>query len=83
MLWTFNNWNIIQLTNKTTLSEDFYEIHKVDRDGISEYVESFVQSVKYGDINKAYSTKMGYYAIKYMSDAIKFQEYITSDGQVR
>ena len=32
---SFNNWNIIHFTNKTTCSEEFDEVHKVFLDGIS------------------------------------------------
>ena len=49
----FNNWNIIQFTNKTTSSEDFDSLHKVVLDYISDNMDSLVQLGKYGDINAA------------------------------
>ena len=39
---TFNNWNIIQFTNKTTSSEDIEKVHKFVLDGISENMASLV-----------------------------------------
>ena len=39
----FNNWNIIQFTNKTTSSEDFDAVHKLVLDHISENMASLVQ----------------------------------------
>ena len=35
VLGSFNDWNIIQFTNKTTSSEEFYDAHKVVLDYIS------------------------------------------------
>ena len=34
VLGSFNNWNIIQLSQKSTSSDAFYEIHQVVLDGI-------------------------------------------------
>ena len=36
LLWSFNNWNIIPLSQKSTPSDEFYEIHQVVLDGISD-----------------------------------------------
>ena len=47
----FNNWNIIQFTNKTTSSEDFDSVHKVVIDIISGNKASLVQLRKYGAVN--------------------------------
>ena len=66
MLVFFNNWNIIQFTNKTASSEDFDLLHKLVLDGISENMDSLVQLGKYGAIDAAYKTTMGYYMIKYV-----------------
>ena len=43
VLGSFDNWNIIQFTNKTTSIEDFDAVHKVVIDGISENMASLVQ----------------------------------------
>ena len=64
VLVSFNNWNIIQFTNKTTPIEDFDAEHKVVLYGISENTASLVQFGKYGDINAEDPTTMGYYVIK-------------------
>ena len=44
--------------NKTTSSEDFYEIHKFVIDGIRENMTSLAHTGKYGAINTADSTKV-------------------------
>ena len=43
-------------------------VHKVVLDGISENVASLVQLGKYGAINAADPTTMGYYVIKFLSE---------------
>ena len=48
---TYNNWNIIELTPKSTPLEAFDEINKVVLDKISENMNSLVQSGMYGSIN--------------------------------
>ena len=64
VLDSFNNWNIIQFTNKTTSSEEFYAVHKVFLDGISDNIAYLVQIGKYGVINATDTSTMGYYVIK-------------------
>ena len=51
VLGSFNNWNIIQLSQKSTPSDSFDEIHHVVLDGISDNMASFVEPGKYGDNN--------------------------------
>ena len=70
---TFNNRNMIQLTNKTTSSDNFDDICKVFLDVISDNVESLVLYRNNCDINTYNTTKMGYYIVKYMSDAFTLQ----------
>ena len=79
---SFNNWNTIQFTNKTTSSEDFDEVHKVLLDCISDNMASFVQLGKCGAINAAYTITMGYYVIKVISEPYTLQEDQTTNGQV-
>ena len=67
MLVSFNKRNTIHFTNKSISTEDFDIVHKVVIDGISENMASLVQLYKYGDINAAGPTTMGYYMIKYLS----------------
>ena len=66
---SFNNWNIFTLSHKSTKSEAFEEIHQVVLDGISENMASFFQSGKYGAMNTIDTSKMGYYVIKFVSEA--------------
>ena len=82
MLFTFNNCNIIQLTNKNTSNEDFDNIHKVFLDDISDNMTSLTNTGKYGAINKAYPTTMIYYVVKYMDEYFTLQEDITTDRQI-
>ena len=65
VLRSFNNWNIIQLSQKSTPSDAFDEIHQVVLDGISENMASLVESVKYGTINTTYTTTNGFYVIMF------------------
>ena len=51
LLGSFNNWNIILLSPKSTSSDTFDEIHQVVLDCISDNMESLVESGKYGAIN--------------------------------
>ena len=51
VLVSYNNWNIIELTPKSTPFDVFDEIYKVVIDRISENMNSLVQSGMCGDIN--------------------------------
>ena len=82
MLHCFNNWNIIKISNKTTTSEDFETIHQVILGGISENMFSLVQPGKYGATSTTYPTKLGYYVVKYVSEACILQEKNTRDGKI-
>ena len=64
MLGYFNKCNIIKFTNKTTLPEDFDDVHYVSLYDISENMESLAPTVKYGDINASDHKTMGYYILK-------------------
>ena len=68
MLGSLNNWNIINLTNKNTLSEDFDEVNQLVLDGISNNMSSLVHTGKYGAINVADPTTLGYYVVNYLSE---------------
>ena len=46
VLGAFNNWNIIEFSSKSTSSDIFDEIHQVVIDGISDNMESLVESGK-------------------------------------
>ena len=58
VLGSFNNWNIIILSHKSTTSEDFEEIHKVVLDLIGNNMESLVKTSKYSVINTTYLKKL-------------------------
>ena len=69
MLGNFNKWNIIQFSHKATSFEDIEKTHKVVLDCIGYNMAALVQTGKYGDINKRYTTKMVYHVIKLMLEA--------------
>ena len=43
---------------------------------------SLVQSSKYGAINTIGTSTMGYYVIKFFSEAYTLQDYTTCDGKI-
>ena len=65
VLGPFNNWNIIQLSHKSTPYDAFGEIHPVVLDGISDNMELLVEPGKYGAINTTETTTHGFYAIMF------------------
>ena len=67
VMGSYNNWNIIELTLKSTPYEAFDETHKVVLDRISENMASLVQSGMYGAINTDDATKNGFYVIQFLS----------------
>ena len=60
VLGSFNNWNIIQLSQKSKPSGAFDEIHQVVLSGISDSIVLLVESVKYGAINTTDTKKMDF-----------------------
>ena len=68
MLGSFKKWNIIQVINKKTTDKDFDAVHKVVLYGISGNMSALVQNGKYGTINTADPTTMGYYVAKFLSE---------------
>ena len=69
VLGSFNNWNIIQLLQKSTPSDAFYEIHQVALDRISDNTALLVKSGKYGEINTTDTATNGLYVIMFTSEA--------------
>ena len=65
VLGSFNNWNIIKILQKSTLSDEFDEIHQVVLDGISDNTASLFESGNYGAINTTYTSTNGFYAIMF------------------
>ena len=82
VLVSYNNWNIIELTLKSTPFEAFDEIHQVVLDEISENMASLVQPGMYGDITKDDTTANGFYVIQFISEEYTLQNNTKIDGQV-
>ena len=73
VLGAFNNWNIIELSSESTSSETFDEIHQVVLDGISDNMESLVESGKYEAMNTTDTSTKGFYVIMFTSGAYTLQ----------
>ena len=82
VLGFFNNWNIIQLSHKSTPSDAFDEVHQVVLDGISDNMALLFESGKYGSINKTDTTTNGFYIIMFTSEAYKLQDNTTIDVKI-
>ena len=82
VLGSFNNWNIIQLSHKSSPSELFYEIHQVLFYGISDHMASLVESGKYGSINTTDTATNGFYFIMFTSESYTLQYNTTIDGKI-
>ena len=79
VLWAFNNWNIIELSLKPTSSSTFDEIHRVVLDGISDNMDSLVESGTYGAINTTEKSTNAFYVIMFTSGAYKLQDNTWTD----
>ena len=75
-------WNIIQLSQKSSPSEAFDEIHQVVIDGISDNMVLFVEPGKYGAINTTDRATNGFNVIMFTSEAYTLQDNTTFDGQI-
>ena len=82
VLWSFNHWNIVQLSQKSTPSDAFDEMHQVVLDGISGNMASLVESGKYGAINTTDTTTNLFYVIMFASEAYTLQYNKTTDRQI-
>ena len=82
VLGSFNNWNIIELSPKSTSSDTFDEINQVVLGGISDNTALFVESGKYGAINTTDTSTNRFYFIIFKPGAYKLQEDTTIDGQI-
>ena len=82
VLGYFNNWNIIQLSSKSTSSDTFDEIRQVVLDGISNNTASLVESGKYGAINTTDTSTNVFYVIMFKTGAYTHQKNTTIDGQI-
>ena len=82
VLGFFHNWNIIQFSHKETSSEDLDKIHQVVLDSIRNSMYALVKTGNYYAINTIYSTTMGYYVIKFLSESYTLQEGTTYSGRI-
>ena len=80
VLGSFNNWNIIQLSQKSTPSDTFDEIHMVVLDVISDNMASLVESGKYSAINTTDTTNNEFCVIMFTSEANTLHENTTTYG---
>ena len=67
VLGSFNNWNIMQLSHKSTPYDALYKIHQVFLDGISDNMALLVESGKYGAINTTDTATNQFYVIIFTS----------------
>ena len=81
VLGSFNNWNIIQLSQKSTPSDAFDEIHQAVLDRISDNMALLVESVNYVVINTTDTATNGFYVIMFTSEAYTLQDNTTIDGK--
>ena len=82
VLGSFNNWNIIQLSQKSTPSDTFDQIHQVVIDGMSDNMALLVESGKYGAINTNDTETNWFYVLIFTSEAYTIQDNTTIDGQI-
>ena len=82
VLGAFNNWNIIQLSSKSTSSDTLDENNQVVLDGISDNISLLVESGTYGAINTTYTYTNGFYVIMLTPGAYTLQENTTIDGKI-
>ena len=73
VLGDFTNWNMIQLSSKSTSSDTFDGIHQVVLDVISDNMSSLVESDKYGAINTIDTYTNGFYVIMFKTGAYTLQ----------
>ena len=82
VLISFNNWNIIQMSQKVTHFEVFEGIHHVVLGGIGDNMASFFQYGKYVSIKTAYTSTDVYCVIKFISESYILQNNTQIDRQI-
>ena len=80
VLGSFNNWK--KLSQKSTSSDTFDEIHQVVLWGISDNTALLVESGKYGAINTADTSTNIFYVIMFTSGAYTLKVNTTIDGKI-
>ena len=78
----FNNWNMIQLSQESTPSDAFDEIHQVFIDGIIENMSSLSESGQYGAIDTTDTETNGFYVIMFQSEAYALQKNTATDVKI-
>ena len=68
------------MSQKSTPSDTFYEIHQVVLDLISDNMASLVESGKYGAMNITDTTTNGFCVIMFKSEAYTLQDNTTIYG---
>ena len=76
---SYKNWNIINLTPKSTYFESFDEIHQVVLEDISDIMDSLFQYGKYVFINTSDTTTNGFYVINFVSESYTLHNNTKSD----
>ena len=69
VLVSFDNCNIIHLSQKSTPSDAFDEIYQFFPDGISDNMALLVESEKHEFINTTYTSTNGFYVIMFTLEA--------------
>ena len=82
ILGSFTNSNMMQLSQKSTPSDEFDEIHQVVLDGISDKMSLLVELGKYGSIKKTDTTTNVFYVIMFTSEAYTLQDNTIFYGQI-
>ena len=82
VLVSYDNWNIIEITPKSTPFEAFDELHQVVLDGVSYNMESLFRPGSYGAINTSDTTTNGFYVIQFISEAYMQQNNTKIDEQI-
>ena len=82
VLGAFNNCIIIQLSSRSTSSDTFDEIHQFFLDGISDNMESLVESGIYGAIDTTDTLTNVFYVIMFTSGAYTLKENTTINEQI-
>ena len=82
VIGSYNNWNIIHLSHKSTPFEAFEEINQDVLGVISDNMASLVQYDKYGAINTSDTTTHGFYVITFISEAYTLKNNTTIDRKI-
>ena len=82
VLGYFNNWNIILLSQKSTSSDAFDEMHQVVLCRISDRMVLLVESLQFGAINTTDTETNAFYVIIFTSEEYTLQDNTTIYGKI-